>query len=255
MAFLMLLHEKMRLKRKVNKLTLKQAQNASRLDRVQKNIERVQKMYSKRESSLEKTTQIVGNRFKQSIWNQAGLGTQNQSFNPYSGGLTTFVQNAMTGMLKQNGGISDINLLQGIMMAKSNGTLKAVYKQDSNGKDTNEIDHYTDNTNATYSVDDINKVQYAYQMANNQQSMAQAYCNEASSQYENNLSIWIERQKQLIEDEQQEALAPLESLQTEYDLEKASIETQLTTAREYLQNLESALGESIKDSAPKFGLG
>ena len=255
MAFLMLLHEKMRLKRKVNKLTLKQAQNASRLDRVQKNIERVQKMYSSKETKLEKTATIVGNRFKQSIWNQAGLGTQNQSFNPYSGGMTSFVMNTMTGMLKQDGGISDISQLQGILMARSNGTLKAVYKQDANGKDTQEIDHYTDSSNATYNVEDVNKVQYAYQMANNQQAMAQAYCNEAASNYENNLSIWLDAQKQAIEDEQKEALAPLEALQTEYDLEKASIETQLTTAREYLQNLESALGESIKDSAPKFGLG
>ena len=59
MAFLLLLHEKMRLKRQVNKLTLKQAQYGSRLDRMTKNIARVQKMYSSKMTQLEKTAQIL----------------------------------------------------------------------------------------------------------------------------------------------------------------------------------------------------
>ena len=61
--------------------------------------------------------------------------------------------------------------------------------------------------------------------------------------------------KEQIEDEQAMALAPLEALQTEYDLEKASIETQLASARERLQTIEQACSEEVKNSAPKFGLG
>ena len=59
MAFLLLLHEKMRLKRQVNKLTLKQLQYGSRLDRMTKNISRVQKMYSSKMSQLEKQAQMM----------------------------------------------------------------------------------------------------------------------------------------------------------------------------------------------------
>ena len=45
MAFLMLLHEKMRLQRKVNKLTLRQLQLSSRRGGITRNISGVEQMY------------------------------------------------------------------------------------------------------------------------------------------------------------------------------------------------------------------
>ena len=75
MAFLLLLHEKMRLKRQVNKLTLKQLRYGNRLDRMTKNISRVQKMYSSKMTQLEKQAQMMQSQASVFFRNQMGLGT------------------------------------------------------------------------------------------------------------------------------------------------------------------------------------
>lgn len=102
MAFLLLLHEKMRLKRQVNKLTLKQLRYGNRLDRMTKNISRVQKMYSSKMTQLEKQAQMMQSQASVFFRNQMGLGMDNQAFNPWNmsgGGITSFVLNQMGGML------------------------------------------------------------------------------------------------------------------------------------------------------------
>lgn len=73
MAFLLLLHEKMRLKRQVNKLTLKQLRYGNRLDRMTKNISRVQKMYSSKMTQLEKQAQMMQSQASVFFRNQMGL--------------------------------------------------------------------------------------------------------------------------------------------------------------------------------------
>ena len=89
MAFLLLLHEKMRLKRQVNKLTLKQLRYGNRLDRMTKNISRVQKMYSSKMTQLEKQAQMMQSQASVFFRNQMGLGMENQAFNPWNmSGLT-----------------------------------------------------------------------------------------------------------------------------------------------------------------------
>ena len=110
MAFLLLLHEKMRLKRQVNKLTLKQTQYGSRLDRMTKNIARVQKMYSSKMTQLEKTAQMAQSQFKSGIMQQLGIGTQ--GLNPMNfggmGGTSLFAMNGYNQLAKQlSGGIKD----------------------------------------------------------------------------------------------------------------------------------------------------
>ena len=105
MAFLLLVYEKMRLQRKVNKLTLRQTQLSSRKERIAKNIEKVQKMYSSKITNAEKQAQLWASQAKNSIFNSMGLGMQNQMFNPMSGfsGITSFVANQMAGMLANGG--------------------------------------------------------------------------------------------------------------------------------------------------------
>ena len=78
MAFLLLVYEKMRLQRKVNKLTLRQTQLSSRKERIAKNIEKVQKMYSSKITNAEKQAQLWASQAKNSIFNSMGLGMQNQ---------------------------------------------------------------------------------------------------------------------------------------------------------------------------------
>ena len=53
MAFLLLLHQKMSLQRKVNKLTLAQTSIGTRKERISKRIEKVQKAYAKKQSNID----------------------------------------------------------------------------------------------------------------------------------------------------------------------------------------------------------
>ena len=98
-------------------------------------------------------------------------------------------------------------------------------------------------------------LQNAIQRANGQVQQRQMMAQNMSNQYQTNISIWLEAQQAQLDAEQDAALAPLEAEQTDMELEKDSIETQLAYAKERLQNIEQACSEGIKDAAPKFGLG
>ncbi len=266
MAFLLLLHEKMRLKRQVNKLTLKQCKYGSRLDRMTKNIARVQKMYSSKMTQLEKQAQMMQSQASVFFQNQMGLGMQNQAFNPWNmsgGGITSFVLNQVGGMLKKDtieipdgktkdGKISvpmGPDISSAMMQEYMAGTLRPQYDKN----DSTKITGY--GKNANYTPEQYQVFTSAMQQAQMNQSQAQMMCQQMSSNYQNNVSIWLEAAKAQLEAEQDAALAPLEAEQTDMELEKESTETQLAYAKERLQALEQACSEGIKDSAPKFGLG
>lgn len=212
MAFLLLLHEKMRLKRQVNKLTLKQLRYGNRLDRMTKNISRVQKMYSSKMTQLEKQAQMMQSQASVFFRNQMGLGMDNQAFNPWNmsgGGITSFVLNQMGGMLASG--------------------------QIPKDKD--------------------NKFPAMDQAKFQEMLQENMMCQQMSQNYQNNVSIWLEAAKEQLEAEQDAALAPLEMEQTDMELEKESVETQLAYAKERLQSIEQACSEETKNAAPKFGLG
>lgn len=263
MAFLLLLHEKMRLQRKVNKLTLRQLQMSGRKERISKNISKVQKMYSNKMTMLEKSAQMWTSQFKNSILNQAGLGAQNQMFNPMGGyGLTSFVVNQIGGLLANgvpvgakdaDGKPTNVKFSQDeyqkLMNEYCSGTLSAYKDKDG----VVQKDKYGANG-------DITEEQYkafmmSLQQAQSNQSQAQFMCQQMSSQYESNVSIWVEAQKAQLEEEQNAALLPLEAQETEIDLDNTAIETELQYARERLKNIEQACSQEIQSSAPKFGLG
>ena len=261
MAFLLLLHEKMRLKRQVNKLTLKQCKYGSRLDRMTKNIARVQKMYSSRMTQLEKQAQMMQSQASVFFQNQMGLGLQNQAFNPWNmggGGITSFVLNQMGGMLASGKIPSGKDTTYPAMdQAKFQEMLQDYYAgglgqyKDAEGN----AQEGKFGTNGQFTKDEVTAFKMAMQAAQQNQSQAQMMCQQMTSNYQNNVSIWLEAAKAQLEAEQDAALAPLEAEQTDMELEKESTETQLAYAKERLQALEQACSEGIKDSAPKFGLG
>lgn len=230
MAFLLLLHEKMRLKRQVNKLTLKQLRYGNRLDRMTKNISRVQKMYSSKMTQLEKQAQMMQSQASVFFRNQMGLGMDNQAFNPWNmsgGGITSFVLNQMGGMLASG------------QIPKDKDGNPQEGKYGSNGQ---------------FTQDEVTAFKMAMQAAQQNQS-ANMMCQQMSQNYQNNVSIWLEAAKEQLEAEQDAALAPLEAEQTDMELDKESVETQLAYAKERLQSIEQACSEETKNAAPKFGLG
>ena len=265
MAFLMLLHEKMRLQSKINKLTLRELKMSSGKERITKNISRVQKMYSSKMSRLEKQASILQKQFTVGIQNSMGLGTQNQMFNPYGGGgITSFVANQLGNFLS-NGGqpiplgndktVSFSNpRIQEMMQDYYSGGFKPVYDKEGDTSASN-ITEYEGLSGNKYTKDEYACFQRALNAAQQQQSQAQMMCQQMSSNYEANISVWLEAQKAQLELEQDEALAPLEEKETEMDLEKESCEAQLADARARLESIKQACSEGIKDSAPTFGLG
>ncbi len=269
MAFLLLLHEKMRLQRKVNKLTLRQLQLSSRKERITKNIERVQKMYSSKMTQLEKQSSLWTSQFKNQMLNGMGLGTQNQMFNPMGGfGITSFVANAM-GQILTNGGKAiplgkdktidsfiDGSLYTQMMQDYCSGGFQAVYDKDDNGNDiTTKVSGYTGASGNNYTVDQYSCFQRAMQVAQQQQSQAQFYAQQVSSQYESNVSVWLQAAQAQLEEEQDAALLPLEAEQTDIELDNQSCEAQLADAKARLESVKQACSEGIKESAPTFGLG
>ena len=257
MAFLMLLHEKMRLQRKVMKLTAKQALASSRKERVTKQIERVQKMYSKKEANLDAMAKRAQNSATMQFRNMFGCSSNNINLNPMGymmGGSynmnNTGVFNALA-MAIQSGEAkldkcTDINdvyntLTQYRQVQGEDGKPKFV---DAQGNDA--PDGFAE------------KYQEANQLMNAascQYQMNQSLCNNAISNYESNVSIWLEDQKAQLEAEQDMALEPLNEQELEWDLESQSAETQLADARARLDSIKQALSDGIKDSAPTFGLG
>lgn len=244
MAFLLLLHEKMRLKRQVNKLTLKQLRYGNRLDRMTKNISRVQKMYSSKMTQLEKQAQMMQSQASVFFRNQMGLGMENQAFNPWNmsgGGITSFVLNQMGDMLASGQIPKDKdNKFPAMDKVKFQEMLQ---------------DYYTSGLGQYKDADEVTAFKMAMQAAQQNQSQANMMCQQMSQNYQNNVSIWLEAAKEQLEAEQDAALAPLEMEQTDMELEKESVETQLAYAKERLQSIEQACNEETKNAAPKFGLG
>ena len=263
MAFLLLVYEKMRLQRKVNKLTLRQTQLSSRKERIAKNIEKVQKMYSSKITNAEKQAQLWASQAKNNIFNSMGLGMQNQMFNPMGGysGITSFVA----------GRIGQL-LAGGVPVGEKGSDGKAALVQFGEGDYNKLMQEYCSGTLKEYTEDgkviegkygsngDITEQQYkafmmSLSMAQSNQQQAQFMAQQMSSQYESNVSVWTEAYKAQLEEEQNAALLPLEAEETDIDLDMSSCEVQLADAKARLDSIKQACSEEIKNSAPTFGLG
>ena len=202
MAFLLLLHEKMRLKRQVNKLTLKQLRYGNRLDRMTKNISRVQKMYSSKMTQLEKQAQMMQSQASVFFRNQMGLGMDNQAFNPWNmsgGGITSFVLNQMGDMLASGQIPKDKdNKFPAMDKVKFQEMLQDYY--------TSGLGQYKDadgnpqegkyGSNGQFTQDEVTAFKMAMQAAQQNQSQANMMCQQMSQNYQNNVSIWLEAAKE-----------------------------------------------------------
>ena len=260
MAFLLLLHEKMRLQRKVNKLTLQGVRLSSRKERIAKNISRVQKMYSSKMSQLEKQAQLAQSQF--SVWAQNASGLGSSGLNPYNfqsgGGVSGFIlqglsQWATKGTTDNEGNaIVSSDRAAAMLEAFRNGGFQQ--NVDEDGKLVKDAE-YKDINGNTYSAQEYQAFQAAYNGVQQMQSMRQMQVQQMSSQYQSNVSIWLEAQKAQLEAEQDAALAPLEEQETDIDLDKETCDRLLEIARANLDSIKQACSEGIKDSAPTFGLG
>lgn len=212
-------------------------------------------------TQLEKQAQMMTSQATVFFQNQMGLGLQNQAFNPWNmsgGGITSFVLNQMGGMLASGQIPKDKdNKFGAIDNARFQEMLQDYYTgglQQQKDAEGNLIEGKY-GSNGQFSKDEVTAFKMAMQAAQQNQSQAQMMCQQMSTNYQQNVSIWLEAQKAQLEAEQDAALAPLEAEQTDMELDKEAVETQLAYAKERLQNIEQACSEETKNAAPKFGLG
>lgn len=230
MAFLLLLHQKMSLQRKVNKLTLAQTSIGQRKERISKRIEKVQKAYAKKQSKLEAQakmmTSYTNNMMSQQMW-------------------------AMQGQMQSVSWIDCIDtILPGGKKLYEEACAKA-NKEGATADEKNAIQKFYDEHK-----DAISRAEAAAITQNNKMSFMrqqqQQMMNSFTTNVNDQVSIWLEVQKQALEDEEQMALAPLEEEDTQIDLEQASNEAQLSYAQSRLDSIKQAL-DSRAQEAPKFG--
>ena len=274
MAFLLLLHQKMRLQRKENELTLKQLRFSSKVDRMQKKVDKRQKYYDKLRKQIERQANCYKNSMNIQISNMYGLGTNSVNLmNPYA-------SNGAAQLALQNMDLSGIENFYGKDKVPSESELNAFKTAIKGGqlfqipcemdRETAEKQYritlpsgvdkiekgqlYDPNSGALFTAFEgeiYNKLQ---QQAQIQVSQMQTFAQNMKGQYENNVSIWTEAQLEQLEYQEQAEMDLLAEEQSDMEAEKNSVEVQLQRVQEEKKNIEQALGNAIQDSAPKFGL-
>lgn len=269
MALLLAMYQKMRLIREKNQATLDLTKFSSKYDHVSKSIERVQKRYTSLFANLEAQAKQMQSNAKVMFQNMAGLGAT--QVNPYDyTGMTQYVANYMrnaciSGIKEQTD--SEGNVTQNAVNM-DDATFQKMYQEYmQNGKILQKIDSetgkpvYTDNdTNKPeyendYEPDQVKLFMYAMQTAKQAQSNAQWQVQQMSTNYDNNVSVWLDAAKAQLEAEQDAALEPLNYQQTMWELEKEQAEQKLTRIKAELESYTQLCNEEAKEQAPKFGLG
>ena len=273
MAMLLAMYQKMRLIREKNQATLDLTRFTSKYNRVSKNIERVQKMYTSKIASLESQAKMMMTQAKSIFQMQSGLSMQAGSayLNPYQmGGGNAFITQRMQqylsngipvkyvdGKIQSTDGNNltkfDSKTQQQLLYLYQSGKLNSLttkddkagelFYKDANGKD------------ASIKEKDYVLFQQILNASNNDYYTATNYLNQANSNYETNVSIWLEAAKAQLEAEQDAAVEPLAYQQTMWELEKEQTETRLEVIKADLEKYDRLCSEETKGHAPRFGLG
>ena len=264
MAFLLLLHQKMRLQRKQNQLTLKQLRFSSLVERMQKKVDKREKYYAKLEKQLERQANYYKNNANIFFSQMSGLGSNSVNLsNPYApnGAVMSMLQNMTPAQvneyLKQcSGGQLKESLSDAACNIVKNGGIREIRGEDGKTKYVeawtgNEVNKDSLGADPTVIYQATNALQ---QMAQMQVSNMQTQMSQMKSNYENNVSIWLEAQQEQLDAQKEWEMDLLAEEQADLEAEKTSVEAQLEIVKQEKQNIEQALGQAIQDSAPKFGL-
>lgn len=261
MALLLAMYQKMRLIREKNQATYDLTKYSSKLDRVTKNIERVQKRYTSLFAKLESQAKQMQSTATMQLQNMAGIGTNCVNVNSYSG-MNGFIYNIMGNMLSQGGmPYKDSNGNEQKLDGMSQSDIQNMMNEYmSNGgqfirkKDPNDDTKYLQNEYENWSPEQVQAFFQAYRAGQMQQQQAQTWVNNATQQYGNNVSIWLEAQKAQLEAEQDAALEPLNYQETMWELEKTQADNKLKRINAQLESYDQLVSQESEKSAPTFGL-
>ena len=249
MALLLAMYQKMRLIREKNQVTLDLTKYSSKLDRVQKNIEKVQKRYTSLFAQLDQQAKSMEANAKMWLQEQAELGMNCVNTGNLMG-MNGFVYNMVGSMLTAG----DPN--NGIPAMDSADVQKMLDEYMANGRflpDENAKDN-PDKQYKYWSNDDVARFMQAMRVGQMQQQNAQMWVNQGTSVIANNASIWLEAQKAQLEAQQDAELEPLSYQETMWELEKNSADMKLKRINANLETYESLVSSESDKSAPTFGL-
>ena len=239
MGFLLVHHELLRMKARVNELTLQQSKFQKEKARIEKAIEKKNLFYDKKKSALE-------NSFTQ-MKSAATNAVNNGAFGALAGfGIPTSILSGAASIFSQFNITSEYQVDLGPYGVDADGTISDVDKYNQmTGAHKNEGDQLNDA--------EIHKLQLSIMQQN------QAVVQQLKTTYTSVLATYIDSMKeaaeQALEDEKDLNLLPLEEKDTEMDTKIATNELQLTEADAYLESLKEREKSQVKDSVPKFGLG
>ena len=261
MALLLAMYQKMRLIREKNQVTYDLTKYSSKLDRVTKNIERVQKRYTSLFAQLEQQAKMMQSNATVMFQNMAGLGTNSVNLNNYTG-MNGFVCNIMGGMLSQGGfKYKDSNGEEQSLAGMSQSDIEAMMNEYmTNGgqfirkKDPEDDTKYLQNEYENWSPEQVAAFTYAQRAGQMQQQQAQMWVQNANQQYGNNVSIWLNAAKAQLEAEQDAALEPLNYQETMWELEKTQADNKLKRINAQLESYDQLVSSESEKSAPTFGL-
>jgi len=213
-------------------------------------IKKREKYYSRLEKQLETQANAIKNSMKMRLSMEAGFGN-NAAWGMgnwgAASGAALQILNSFGGKNPYTG--KDFNAeAYALAQASMNGTLEV--SQGTDGKTIYKID----GKEQSYTKEQYEQAQQIINLANSGVSQKQAMVQQVQAQMENNISIWLDYQKEQLDAQQEWEMDLLAEEQNDYEMEKTCIESELEMIKERKQAIEQQLGEAIKDSAPKFGL-
>lgn len=264
MALLLAMFQKLRLKREYNQCALKATTFSSKISRVEKNIQRAQKRYTSLFAQIDSQAKMMTSQAKMAIQNGFGLGVNGTSGLTSIGGMSGFVMNTMAAGLAQASSwfldkdkIPIIDDMDDATIQK----LMQLYMQTGGRMNPDEAVEGENNTKTVetfnggeFTKEQVNAFMAALQRAQQMQSQAQMQANNMATQYENNVSIWVEAQKKQLEAEQDAVLEPLNYEQTMLELDKELNDQKMTRLKAEMESYDQLCSEEAKNSAPTFGL-
>ena len=259
MALLLAMYQKMRLIREKNQVTLDLTKYSGKLDRVTKNIERVQKRYTSLFAQLDQQAKRMESDAKVALQNMVGLGANCVNPNNLMG-MNGFVYGIVGNMMTAGG----------YKYKEADGTEKELKEMDP-ARVQAMMDEYMANGKFLPKLDADNKpiqneyqngwlpaevaaFTYAMRVAQTQQQQAQMFVQQGSATVGNNVSIWLDAQKAQLEAQQDAELEPLNYQETMWELEKTQADNKLKRINANLETYEQLVSQESEKSAPTFGL-
>ena len=226
-------------------------------ERMQKKIDKREKYYSKLEKQIERQANAYKNQMTIAINQQFGTGTNN--WNP-AASLNSIFSGGGIGMTESTYAMlqnlpEDKRALVNYIMQNGNTFVKETAGTGADAKETGKYNASYDPT-ITGITDAVIKEcsGYANQIKMAQQQQA-TMANNWKTAYEQQINEWIDAQKESLDMQKEWEMDLLEEEQADMEAEKTSVEAQLELAKQRKEAIEQELGNSIKDAAPKFGLG